>query len=337
MVHRPLVVLATLLALSLAALAQMPSSLPGGSSLPGSSLNAGSMSGSVRTSDGRPIANARIEVRSLSNGQVAGATYTSPNGSFDLIGLPFGSYEVHAISGVSDAMEMVEVHGGDNIVNLRLPQGGGEEAGEGGSTVSVAQFRVPAKARDTFRKAQKAMEKQKYDEAEKEVNKALEIFPRYANALTVRALLHMDAQRMADAVNDLQAAIQADPNYPLAYIVMGAALNQTSKFDDAIRTLQQGLRLNPASWQGYFEMGKSFVGKGDFPTALRNLERAEQMAPNTYAPLHLVKAHALLGMKSYNDAMTELEKYLEREPNGQGSAQVRQTLEQVRAFMATKK
>ncbi len=331
MVHRPLVVLATLLVWSLAALAQMPSGLPG------NSMDWGSLSGTVRTSDGRPIPNVRIEVRSPSSGQVIGATYTSPNGSFDLIRLPLGACEVHAISGVSDTTEIVGVHGGDNFLSLRLPQAEGAEAGDGGATVSVAQLRVPSKARDAYRKAQKAVEKQKYDEAEKQVNKALEIFPRYANALTLRALLHMDAQRLPDAVNDLQAAIQADPNYPLAYIVMGAAMNESSQFDDAIRTLQQGVRLNPASWQGYFEMGKAFVGKGDFPTALRNLERAEQMAPNNYAPLHLVKAHALLGMKSYDDAMAELEKYLERDPNGQGSAQARQTLEQVRGFVATKK
>ena len=117
----------------------------------------------------------------------------------------------------------------------------------------------------------------------------------------------------------------------------GAAQNQTSKFDDAVRTLQRGISLNPASWQAYFEMGKAFVGKGDFPTAIRNLDQAQQMAPATYAPLHLVKAHALLGMKNYTDAMAELEKYLEKDPNGQSSVQARQTLEKVRAFVATKK
>jgi Tfp pilus assembly protein PilF len=332
MVHRTLVVLTTLLALSWSASAQMHSARENAGP-----LSSGSISGTVRTSAGQAAHDVRIEVRSMSNGDTVGSTYTSPNGSFEIMSLPAGPYEVHAIAGTNDTVERVDLRSGETFVSLRLPQADGAQAGDGGSTVSVAQFRVPSKARDVFHKAQKALDKQKFDEAEKLVDKALEIFPQYADALTLRALLRMDTGRIPEALDDLQKAIHDDPSYALAYVVMGAAQNQSAKFDDAIRSLQRGVSLNPASWQAYFEMGKAFVGKGDFPTAIRNLDRAQQMAPDTYAPLHLVKAHALLGMKSYPDAMSELEKYLERDPHGQGSEQARQTLAKVKAFMATQK
>ncbi len=333
MVHRTLVVVIALLVWSWTAAAQTH---PGDRDNPGP-LSSGSISGTVRTSGGQPAQNVRIEVRSLGNGQVVSSTYTAPNGSFEIMNLASGPYEVHAIGGLNDTLERVDLHSGDSFVSLRLPQPDGAQAGDGGSTVSVAQYRVPSKARDVFHKAQKALDKQKYDQAEKLVDKALEIFPQYADALTLRALLRMDAGRQPEAIDDLQHAIHCDPSYGLAYIVMGAALNQTSRFDDAVRALQRGISLNPASWQAYFEMGKAFVGKGDFPTAVRNLEQAQGMAPDAYAPLHLVKAHALLGMKDYPNAMTELEKYLERDPHGQSSAQARETLAKVKAFMATKK
>ncbi len=333
MVHRTLVVLAALLAWSWTASAQTHAT---GREVT-SPFGSGSISGMVRSSDGQAAHNARIEVRSMSNGDIVGSTYTSPNGSFEIMNLPAGAYEVHAIAGTNDTLERVDLRAGDSFVSLRLPQADGAQAGDGGSTVSVAQFRVPSKARDVFHKAQKALDKQKFDEAEKLVNKSLEIFPHYADALTLRALLRMDAGRMPEALDDLQNAIHDDPSYALAYVVMGAALNKSERFDDAIRSLQRAVSLNPASWQTYFEMGKAFVGKGDFPTAIRNLDRAQQMAPDNYAPLHLVKAHALLGLKSYPDAMSELEKYLERDPHGQGSEQARQTLAKVKAFMATKK
>jgi len=332
MVHRAIVVVASLLALSWAAAAQQMRPAP-----LGNLINSGSISGMVQTGDGHPARNVRIEVRSMSNGQVLNSTYTLPNGSFEIMNVPAGAYEVHAIAGLNDTIERVELRSGDSFVSMRLPLPDGAEAGENGATVSVAQFRVPSKARKIFHKAQRALDKGKYAEAEKQVNKALEIFPDYADALTLRALLHMDADRHSEAMADLQKAIQDDPSYALAYVVMGAAFNRTSQFDQAVRTLQRGISLNPASWQAYFELGKSFVGKGDFPSAVRNLDRAQQLAPDTYAPLHLVKAHALLGMRNYADAMAELEKYLERDPNGQSSLQARQTLEKVRAFMATKK
>lgn len=332
MVHRTLVVVAALLALCWPAPAQMH---PG--TLQNPPMSSGSISGTVRTSNGQPAHDVRIEVRNISNGQVVSSTYTAPNGTFEIMNLPSGPYEVHATAGLNDTMERVDLRSGDSFISLRLAQADGAQAGDGGSTVSVAQFRVPSKARDVFHKAQKALDKQKYDEAEKLIDKALGIFPNYADALTLRALLRMDAGRQPEAIDDLQKAVKYDPSYALAYVVMGAAWNQSAKFDEAVRALQRGISLNPASWQAYFEMGKSFVGKGDFPTAIRNLDRAEQMAPDNYAPLHLVKAHALLGMKSYADAMTELEKYLERDPHGQASAQARETLAKVKAFMATKK
>lgn len=329
MFHRPYSVVAMLLAFCWAAVAQMH---PGA---PGNSINSGSLSGVVRTSTDKPAPNVRIEVRSLSNGSVVASAYTAANGSFDIINLPIGAYEVHAMSGLNDTMDRVDMRGGGSYLSLRLPQSDSDD--DGSSMVTVAQLRAPGKARDAFHKAQRAMDKQKYAQAEKDVDKALQIFPAYADALTLRALLRMDGDRLPEAIEDLQNAIHDDPNYSLAYIVMGAAFNQTSRFDDAIRVLQRGMALNPASWQAYFEMGKSFVGKGDFAAGIRNLDRAEQMAPQNYAPLHLVKAHALLGMKSYTDAIAELEIYLQKDPNGQASPQARETLAKVKAFMATKK
>lgn len=331
MVHRTLVVLATLLALSLAAVGQFRPS-----SMAGNSLNSGGISGTVRAGNNDPVGNVRIEVRSMETGQTVASTYTSPNGTFGVMNIPQGRYEVRATAGVSDTTDMVEVRAGESFVSLRLPQPEGADASNG-ATVSVSQFRVPAKARKVFRKAEDALKKQKYDEAEKQVNEALQLFPTYADALTLRALLRLDGQRTQEALQDLQDAIKADANYPLAYVVMGAAFNRTSKFDDAVRALQRGIVLNPASWQAYFELGKAFVGKGEFADAIRSLDRAQQMAPDNYAPLHLVKAHALLAMKNYPDAMTELEKYLERDPNGRSSVQARETLNKVRAFVATKK
>ena len=51
-------------------------------------------------------------------------------------------------------------------------------------------------------------------------------------------------------------------------------------------------------------------------------------------PIHLIKAHALLGLKNYDLAVAELEQFLGNRPDGVDSAKARETLNQVRAFMA---
>src|SRR5437667_88216 len=95
--------------------------------------------------------------------------------------------EVVATSGVVEARERVFVDEGFASVNLRLPQVANSEAGNR-DTVSVAQMKVPGKARDALKKAREYMQKQKLDDSAKYVAKALEIYPQFAEALALRGL-----------------------------------------------------------------------------------------------------------------------------------------------------
>ena len=150
-------------------------------------------------------------------------------------------------------------------------------------------------------------------------------------------MLELNQKDPQAAIADLDKAIKADGNYAMAYMVLGSALNMQSKFDEAIRSLQRGQSLAPNYWQGYFEMGKSYIGKADYPAALRQLERAESMAPADYPLISLLRAHALLAMKQFPEAMAALQVYLQKDPQGANSAQAHKMLEQAQAFVARKK
>lgn len=295
--------------------------------------NATGLGGSVRSADNKPAADVRIEVVNVATGQTVGDTYTRQNGTFDISNIPNGAYEVRAVMGLDEVRERVDTRGGGATVNLRFQRS--EATGAGGRhTVSVAQLKVPGKARDAFKKAQSAMGKQKLDDASRFVEEALAAYPEYSDALTLRGVLKLDAGRPEDACEDLDHAIKIDSGNSMAYIAMGAAYNLLSKYDDALRSIDRGVSLAPTAWQGYFEMGKAFLGKGTYDAALRQLNKAEELGPKDYALIHLVKAHALLGMKNYSEAMAELQWYIERAPADQQSAQAKQTLEKVRSFAA---
>jgi uncharacterized protein HemY len=291
------------------------------------------LSGSVRTGDNKPAADVRIEVVNTANGQSSGDAYTRQDGTFDISNIPNGSYEVRAVMGLQEAHERVDVRGGSGNVNLRFATPEGADAG-GRDSVSVAQLKVPGKARDAFKKARAAMGKQKLDEASKYVEEALAAYPEYSDALTLRGVLKLDAGKGTAALEDLDHAIKADSSNAMAYVAMGATYNSLEKYDDALRILDRGSSLGPAAWQAYFEMGKAFLGKGSYDAALRQLNKAEDLGPKDYVVIHLVKAHALLGMKNYSEAMAELQWYLDKAPADQQSAEARQTLEKVRSFAA---
>jgi predicted Zn-dependent protease len=293
-----------------------------------------SITGAVSSFSGQPVKGARVEIRNLATGEVVASAYTADNGAFAIDNVPTGTYDVVAQQGLSEARERITFQGGDVSLNLRMPQEEASDVG-GRNSVSVAQMKVPEKARKQLKKAREAVQKQNVEEAQKYLTQALEAYPNYAEALTLRGILKLDGKQYDAAAQDLEAAIRADPNYPLAYFALGASYNLLSRWDDATRALQHGLGLEPNSWQGHFELSKTLIAQKQYEAALGQLSKAEGENAK-YALIHLLKAHALLGLKNYPDAMTELETYLQREPNGTASAQAKQTLDKVRAFVATK-
>lgn len=289
----------------------------------------------VSTLDNKPLQNARVELRDSTNGTVITSAYTNDAGAFQLAPVPQGLYQIVALLGLSQTEDRVDVTSFKATVSLRMPVNNQPAGGNTGHTISVTQYRIPDKARNEFHKAQEATAKLKLDEARKHVQRALEVFPAYADALTLKAVLNLSTNVPA-AMTDLEKAIQCDGNYAMAYTVMGSALNMQSRFDEALKTLEHGQSLSPNSWQSYFEMAKSYLGKMDYSAALRQLDRAESLVSFEYPPILLAKAQALLGLKQYADASADLQAFLQKSPGGPDSAAAQHMLQHAKELMASK-
>jgi tetratricopeptide (TPR) repeat protein len=298
------------------------------------SSNLGIVSGTVSTMQNTPVRNARVELRELSTGRVITSTYTQSSGRFEFNNIPDSSYEVVAISGISQTSERLHNSKTNNYVELRLSTGGQDNGAN--SSISVAALRVPEKARREFEKAAEAYDKHKpVEKIEKHLARALEIYPRYAQALTLKAVLLLNDENFPEAKALFQQSIDSDPSYAIPYVALASIMTHEQRFDDALRTLDRAVPLAPNMWQIYFEMGKALLAKGDFERSLRNVTRAESLNPQKYGTLNLVKAHALLGLKNYNAAINELQQFLESEPSGPASERARNVLRQAQAFAST--
>lgn len=294
------------------------------------------VSGTVQDMHNNPLKDVRVELTNA-NGVVVNSTYTSVSGNFEFSHVAQGSYTVVATNGLQQSTERVEANSWSSIVAIHMQTADKPEDGVNGNSISVAQYKVPGKAREEYRKAHEAMEKEKLEDAGKHLARALEIYPNYADALTLRAVLELNQHNPDSAMADLDKAVKADSNYAMAYMVMGSALNMQSKFDEAIRALQRGESLAPGYWQAHFEMGKAYIGKADYPAALSHLQRAQGMAPKEYSLIYLLQAHALLAMKQYPEAMSALQVYLQKEPAGPNRIEAQKMLEKAQAFVGKSK
>src|SRR5205809_2319443 len=174
--------------------------------------NANPLSGSVRSADDKPLKDVRVELREANSGVAISYVYTNIAGNFEFPRVGKRLYEVIATQGLEEARERIEMNGLPGSANLRLAVHTRVSDGSDRNSISVAQYKVPGKARDEFKKANKLAGEQKPEEARKHLENALAIFPAYADAYTLRGILKMDAHDHEGATADLQKAIDADGN-----------------------------------------------------------------------------------------------------------------------------
>lgn len=79
----------------------------------------------------------------------------------------------------------------------------------------------------------------KYDMAESEFRKTLELHPENAEAIKDLALLHYNQGHLKDAYEECKRAIALDRGLKEAYIVLGSLYSKKGRVDDAVRTLKR--------------------------------------------------------------------------------------------------
>ncbi len=285
----------------------------------------------IVSAGGRPVAGAIIRLQDSRMGMVVASTQTSTDGSFNLEGIDPGTYVLTVNYGVQGIQDSITITPLQPEIEVRFP---GASPPGGSPSISASQLGVPQKAKNVLQDARRALAGNNLEKARKKLAQALQIEPRFPQALTLRAALHLSSGDTKSALDDLDNAIRIDPNYPDAYFMMGATLNGVQRFQDAERSVKQGLRLNPTAWQGCFELAKALLGEGQPGAALHELDAATKSAPPDFAAIHLVRGAALLRMQRYSEGAAEYATYLKLEPDAQDASQVKQALAQIQQKLA---
>lgn len=199
----------------------------------------------------------------------------------------------------------------------------------GNARISITRLREPRKAQRVYYKAMDAWRKGHSAEAQRKLDETLKIYPAFPEALTFYGCILATFQQWDSAEQKLQAAIEADATYSPAYVALAGAYNAQGRFDEAQQAIQQGLWAGADTWHVQYEIVRSLIGKRDYEGALVAAEAALGSTPDG-GLLHLAKAHALLGLRKYPQAATELSTFLHYDPAGDGSEQARELLRKIK-------
>ena len=178
------------------------------------------------------------------------------------------------------------------------------------SAISVASLKVPAKAWKHYAKAQAAARAKHEDQCAEEIDKALSIAPRFAEAYLWRAARGVAEKRFQAAIDDALLARQIEPSIAWSQTLLAGAYNGLERYHDA-DVLMENLQGDEAnSWQAKYEMARAQVGLGNVEGALHWSELALAKAPPSFSDAHLLRANALQLAHRWQDAMVQMEAYL---------------------------
>jgi Tfp pilus assembly protein PilF len=236
--------------------------------------------------------------------------------------------EVRAVlAGFQSSSVMIRVDGSfgeirmDTIVLQQL--GGGS-----GSTISLTTMQAPNGARHAFEKAQKEVDKENLKDAEKELTKAVQQYPKFAAAWALLGIVHQSLNRSDEASKDFNQSIAADSQYAKPYFGLAVIAATHQDWKETLRMTDQLNRLAPSAYpDAYFFSGVANFNLEKMDDAERNLRKFLTLDTTHRRPMAALYLGDILARKQdFAGAAEQARAYLAMAPNASNAPTVREKL-----------
>jgi Tfp pilus assembly protein PilF len=180
-----------------------------------------------------------------------------------------------------------------------------------GTTVSITSMAAPRDAMRAYEKAQKARQ-EKPEEAEKQLNKAVEIYPQFAAAWTLLGDLHRQQERLDQARTEYLRAVSADPQFVNpAYGLANIAMRQ-KKWEEAIQRTEQVLKMNALAFPlAYFFNAAANYNQRKFDAAEESARKFKALdVQHNHPDVCLLLSYVYSRKQDYAAAAREIRDYL---------------------------
>ncbi|HTA24764.1 MAG TPA: tetratricopeptide repeat protein [Terriglobales bacterium] len=182
-----------------------------------------------------------------------------------------------------------------------------------GTSVSVTSALAPSGARKELEKGREAERKKNWDHAVKALQKAVQIYPKYAAAWFELGRVQMVKNEASAAKVSFQQALAADPKYVPSYRGLAELAFQSKQWPEVVRITEQMLALNPVSFPAayFFNAVANYY--------LTNLDAAEKSArqgikidsEHQITKLYYVLGIILLKKQNYQQAELFFHQYMQ--------------------------
>jgi tetratricopeptide (TPR) repeat protein len=186
------------------------------------------------------------------------------------------------------------------------------ETGATPSVASTAGVKLPADVKPLAEQAKQAFEREKFPDAEKLYEKALQKAPNNVYLLSNRAVVQFRMGKFKQAEETLKKALAIAPEDAFDWGILGIVYYSEEKYDDAVNALTKALAINPRNPTAHNYLGITAAQKGWLEAAQKELESAIQLDPK-YADawFNLAVTHTLKQPPDKEEAAKAYKKAIE--------------------------
>jgi len=202
-----------------------------------------------------------------------------------------------------------------------------------GSTVSATALNAPEPAKKAYGKGVNAMNDEKWDAAQKNFEKAVEIDPEYAQAWSDLGEVLQKKSQPTEARAAWEKALTADPKYIRPYVQLAILDLKEKRTEDAAAIAGKAVAMNPLEFpELYFYNAVANYNLKHLDVAEYSARRATELDSAHEIP----RAEVLLGsvLVAKGDragGVQHFRKYLELVPKAQDAEQIRKAIAQLEA------
>ena len=181
-----------------------------------------------------------------------------------------------------------------------------------GFTISATSGAAPKDAQRAFEKGHQKASKEKWDEAQQWLAKAVEIYPRYAVAWFDLGRVQLHNNDLVQARHSFEQSIAADPKFVNPYRGLAELDTQQQQWQPLVAVTGQLLALNPVSFpDAWFRNALGNYYLRNFAEAEKSARQGMKVDDQHQVPkLEYLLGVILFQKRDYTEAATHIQNYI---------------------------
>ncbi len=208
--------------------------------------------------------------------------------------------------------------------------------GAEGYTTSMADMMAPKDAKKAYEKGRELAKKKRFPEAEKEFQKAVDAYPKYASAwydLGMMREIQGDTYRAREM---FEKSIATDPKFIKPYVKIYGYDAHDKKWDLVAVNSNKVIRMNPFEFpDAYFANAVANLNLRKYDDAEASIRQAIKLDTEKKDPkLHHVLGVVLVQKKDYAGGVVAFKSFLERAPADPAAPSIKKQLADLEKYLA---